>query len=173
MTVEHIYKVGTLLFDNLQDAEIFDNYSNIFNKKQLKEIYNGYLSKIDYKVYANPKFNAYQMKVIREAFEDYNIDLSNFANPDFTEYKLIQIRKGIEQNLDVSIYAKPEYTCYQMEEIRLGLLKNLDVKIYSDPNIKAEDMERIRKELEKNIDNSNIDWFAEIQRIKLEMESKK
>lgn len=60
-----------------------------------------------------------------------------------------------------------------MEQIRLGLLKNLDVEIYSDPNIKAEDMERIRKELEKNIDNSNIDWFAEIQRIKLEMDSKK
>lgn len=60
-----------------------------------------------------------------------------------------------------------------MEQTRLGLLKNLDVKIYSDPNIKAEDMERIRKELEKNIDNSNIDWFTEIQRIKLEMESKK
>ena len=42
MAVEHIYKVGTLLFDNLQDAETFDEYSKSFNKKQLKELYKGY-----------------------------------------------------------------------------------------------------------------------------------
>lgn len=65
MTVEHIYKVGTLLFDNLQDAETFDKYSKSFNKKQLKELYKGYKSKIDYKVYANPKFDDFQMAIIR------------------------------------------------------------------------------------------------------------
>ena len=42
MTVEHIYKVGTLLFDNLQDAETFDEYSkssrNIFTKQEYKKL---------------------------------------------------------------------------------------------------------------------------------------
>ena len=60
-----------------------------------------------------------------------------------------------------------------MSQIRYGLEQFLNVSIYANPNIEWEEMERIRKELEKNIDNSNIDWFAEIQRIKLEMESKK
>lgn len=65
MTVEHIYKVGTLLFDNLQDAETFDEYSKSFNKKQLKELYKGYKSKINYKSYLNPEFDFKQMEEIR------------------------------------------------------------------------------------------------------------
>ena len=145
---ETIYTVGNFKFDNFKDAERFNIYLNLgyFNDEQLTKLYMGYKNKIDYTIYANPKFNVYQMG---------------------------RIYTGLTKGLDVSVYAKPEYTCYQMEEIRLGLLKSLDVKIYSDPNIKAEDMERIRKELEKNIDNSNIDWFTEIQRIKQEMDSKK
>ena len=63
---ETTYKVGNFKFENLKSAEIFDNYSNIFNKKQLKEIYNGYLSKIDYKIYANPEFTPEQMFQIKE-----------------------------------------------------------------------------------------------------------
>lgn len=114
-------------------------------------------------------------------YEVGNFEFDNLKDAEnFNSYlnvlsdnQLNEIYFGYQSKIDYTIYAKPEFSAKQMEAIRLGLLKNLDVKIYSDPNIKAEDMERIRKELEKNIDNSNIDWFAEIQRIKLEMESKK
>ena len=62
MAIETVYKVGNLEFDNWQDAEIFDGYSTFFQGGQLKQLYLGYKSKIDYKIYLNPKFDYQQME---------------------------------------------------------------------------------------------------------------
>ena len=79
---ETTYKVGNFKFDNIEAAETFNNYFNIFNSKQLKELYKGYKSKIDYKVYANPKFDDFQMAIIREGLE-LGLDVSLYANQNY------------------------------------------------------------------------------------------
>lgn len=80
--IEHIYRVNKLDFDNLKDAKTFEKYSSLFSNEQLKEIYNGYLSKIDYKIYLNAEFTPEQMK---------------------------QVRLGLEKGINVSVYVKPEF----------------------------------------------------------------
>ena len=52
VVVETIYKVGDFTFNNQKDADKFDNYLNVLEDKQLKELYYGYESKIDYTIYA-------------------------------------------------------------------------------------------------------------------------
>lgn len=56
VVVETIYKVGNFTFNNQKDADKFDNYLNVLEDKQLKELYYGYESKIDYTIYAEPEF---------------------------------------------------------------------------------------------------------------------
>lgn len=92
--VQKIYDVNGFKFNNSKDAEQFNQYSKIFSYKQMKEIYSGYLSKIDYTIYAKPEFDEFQMS---------------------------EIRCGLKKGLDVSIYAKPEYDYFKMWEIRLDL----------------------------------------------------
>ena len=60
---ETIYTVGNFKFDNFKDAERFNIYLDLgyFNDEQLTKLYMGYKNKIDYTIYANPKFNVYQM----------------------------------------------------------------------------------------------------------------
>ena len=54
--IKTTYHVGYFEFDNLEDAEIFDKYLEVFSKEQLDVIYSGYQSKIDYTIYAKPEF---------------------------------------------------------------------------------------------------------------------
>ena len=57
VVVETIYKVGKFKFDNLEDANTFDDYLVIFSDRQLKQLYLGYKNGINYKVYSNSKFD--------------------------------------------------------------------------------------------------------------------
>ena len=63
--IKHIYRLENFEFDNLEEAERFNEYLNIFGKLQLKGLYSGYKNGIDYTIYANPEFNYLQMEQIR------------------------------------------------------------------------------------------------------------
>lgn len=119
---ETIYTVGNFKFDNLKDAERFNIYLDLgyFNDEQLTKLYMGYKNKINYTIYANPKFNVYQMGRIYTGLTK-GLDVSVYANPEFTPEQIFQIKEGLIQGLDVSIYANPEYDWVQMEKIRLKL----------------------------------------------------
>ena len=107
--IKTCYKVNNFEFDNMEDAEKFNAIYNEFkNEEQLKQIYLGIKNKINYKIYANQKF-------------------------DFTQMK--EIRQGIEKGLDVSIYAKPELNYLQMGSILKALEKILMFRIISVQNL--------------------------------------
>ena len=124
--VKTTYKVNNFEFNNQKDAENFDNYLNIFDNRQLKELYDGYKKGINYKIYANPDFNAEQMELIREGLED-GLDVSFYAISVFNWSQMKEIYSGLEKKLNVSLYAKPEFDWRQMFEIHFGLEKGLDV----------------------------------------------
>lgn len=66
------------------------------NRNQKEEIRKGRRSGVDVSVYADPKFDGWQMR---------------------------EIRKGLESGVDVGIYADPKVYGWRMLEIRLGLEK--------------------------------------------------
>ena len=69
--IKHIYRLENFEFDNLEEAERFNEYLNIFGKLQLKELYSGYKNGVDYIIYANPEFNEKQMQQIKMGLENF------------------------------------------------------------------------------------------------------
>ena len=119
---ETIYTVGNFKFDNFKDAERFNIYLNLgyFNDEQLTKLYMGYKNKIDYTIYANPKFNVYQMGRIYTGLTK-GLDVSVYAKPAFDDEQMAEIMLGLSEGLDVSTYAKPEYKWNIMRVMRLEL----------------------------------------------------
>ena len=119
---ETIYTVGNFKFDNFKDAERFNIYLNLgyFNDEQLTKLYMGYKNKIDYTIYANPKFNVYQMGRIYTGLTK-GLDVSVYAKPAFDDEQMSEIMFGLSEGLDVSTYAKPEYKWNIMRAMRLEL----------------------------------------------------
>ena len=119
---ETIYTVGNFKFDNLKDAERFNIYLDLgyFNDEQLTKLYMGYKNKIDYTIYANPKFNVYQMARIYTGLTK-GLDVSVYAKPAFDDEQMAEIMLGLSEGLDVSTYAKPEYKWNIMRVMRLEL----------------------------------------------------
>ncbi len=119
---ETIYTVGNFKFDNFKDAERFNIYLNLgyFNDEQLTKLYMGYKNKIDYTIYANPKFNVYQMGRIYTGLTK-GLDVSVYAKPAFDDEQMAGIMLGLSEGLDVSTYAKPEYKWNIMRVMRLEL----------------------------------------------------
>lgn len=119
---ETIYTVGNFKFDNLKDAERFNIYLDLgyFNDEQLTKLYMGYKNKINYTIYANPKFNVYQMGRIYTGLTK-GLDVSVYAKPAFDDEQMAEIMLGLSEGLDVSTYAKPEYKWNIMRVMRLEL----------------------------------------------------
>ena len=119
---ETIYTVGNFKFDNFKDAERFNIYLDLgyFNDEQLTKLYMGYKNKIDYTIYANPKFNVYQMSRIYTGLTK-GLDVSVYATPEFNFEQMDEIYQGIKDGIDVSTYAKPEYKWNIMRAMRLEL----------------------------------------------------
>ena len=119
---ETIYTVGNFKFDNFKDAERFNIYLDLgyFNDEQLTKLYMGYKNKIDYTIYANPKFNVYQIGRIYTGLTK-GLDVSVYAKPAFDDEQMAEIMLGLSEGLDVSTYAKPEYKWNIMRVMRLEL----------------------------------------------------
>ena len=119
---ETIYTVGNFKFDNFKDAERFNIYLDLgyFNDEQLTKLYMGYKNKIDYTIYANPKFNVYQMGRIYTGLTK-GLDVSVYAKSAFDDEQMAEIMLGLSEGLDVSTYAKPEYKWNIMRVMRLEL----------------------------------------------------
>ena len=80
--IKHIYRLENFEFDNLKDAERFNEYLSIFRRLQLKELYLGYKNGINYRIYAKSEYNEKQMREIRYGLES-KIDVSMYAKPEF------------------------------------------------------------------------------------------
>ena len=94
---------------------LFDNYLNIFDDKQLNELYKGYKKGLNYKIYAKPEYDWKQMNEIRLCLLEKNLDVSIYSSLEFEAEQMWQIREGLEKGLDVSLYAKPEFNNWKMK----------------------------------------------------------
>lgn len=105
-------------FDNLPDIDL-----NTFNYEQIVEIHTGLKNWIDISKYADIKYTAEEMRMIRESLEDWNIDISKYVGVGFSDDQLYEIREGLISGVDVSAYADPDIDEEEMYEIRIKLEK--------------------------------------------------
>lgn len=105
-------------FDNLPDIDL-----NTFNYEQIVEIHTGLKNWIDISKYADIKYTAEEMRMIREGLEDWNIDISKYVGVGFSEDQLYEIREGLISGIDVSVYADNNICADEMFEIRRKLEK--------------------------------------------------
>ena len=57
-----------------------------------------------------------------------NNDISVYANPKFDNWQMYEIREGLRRGLDMSFYANPDFDHLKMEQMRLHLKNALDGK---------------------------------------------
>ncbi len=103
-------------FDNLLDIDL-----NTFNYEQIVEIHTGLKNWIDIRRYADTKYTAEEMRMIREDLEDWDIDISKYVGLGFSEDQLYEIREGLISGIDVSVYADTDIDEEEMYEIRMKL----------------------------------------------------
>lgn len=95
----------------------------ILSAEMMRNIRNDILNKnINVSLYANPRFDNYQMKEIRLGLCNIGEKFIKYIDEKFDSEQLRQIRLGIESDIDVDVYANPDFNSDQMYEIRLGLM---------------------------------------------------
>lgn len=112
-SLEDVYTLDMYLSHNIKDIKL-----RFFNYEQLLEIHEGLKNDVDVRLYANPKYHWSRMAIIREALENYGIDVSKYVEAGFTEKEIDEIREGLEDELDVSAYADFYLHHDEMREIR-------------------------------------------------------
>lgn len=90
------------------------------------------LSEDKVKIYANPKFDSYQMKEILCGLV-YNIDVSIYAKPEFDSDQMRQLRQSLMEDLDVSCYESCTYCFERIHEILRSLVETVDEPIFRTP----------------------------------------
>ena len=113
LSLEDVYTLDMYLSHNIKDIKL-----RFFNYEQLLEIHEGLKNDVDVRLYANPKYHWSRMAIIREALENYGIDVSKYVEAGFTEKEIDEIREGLENGVDVSIYADIYLHHEEMAEIR-------------------------------------------------------
>lgn len=91
---------------------------NIFNFEQVYQIYQGFLNNIDISKYADVKYTAEEMEIIREELENWDIDISKYVDVGFTDEQLDEIKDGLECGIDVTRYANIELDAEEMYKIK-------------------------------------------------------
>lgn len=112
-SLEEVYTLDMYLSHDIKDIDL-----SVFDYEQLLEIHKGLKNDVDVRLYANPKYHWSRMAIIREALEDYGIDVSKYVEAGFTENEIDEIREGLENGVDVSIYADIYLHHDEMREIR-------------------------------------------------------
>lgn len=112
-SLEEVYTLDMYLSHDIKDLDL-----SVFDYEQLLEIHKGLKNDVDVRLYANPKYHWSRMAIIREALENYGIDVSKYVEAGFTENEIDEIREGLENGVDVSIYTDIYLHHDEMREIR-------------------------------------------------------
>lgn len=161
--LEEVYTLDMYLSHDIKDIKL-----RFFNYEQLLEIHKGLKNDVDVRIYANPKYHWSRMAIIREALENYGIDVSKYVEAGFTEKEIDEIRKGLENGVDVSIYADIYLHHDEMREIREKLEEGK--KVYelrydkSQLNIIINALEEAKTYYEQHLFDS-YDNFDELEKI--------
>lgn len=161
--LEEVYTLDMYLSHDIKDIKL-----RFFNYEQLLEIHKGLKNDVDVRLYANPKYHWSRMAIIREALENYGIDVSKYVEAGFTEKEIDEIRKGLENGVDISIYADIYLHHDEMREIREKLEEGK--KVYelrydkSQLNIIINALEEAKTYYEQHLFDS-YDNFDELEKI--------
>ena len=121
---------------------------DIFTKEQILEIKAGKDNKVDYRIYAHPKFSAEQMRELRKGLER-GVDVRCLAHPLFKPDAMKYYIADLANKQDIRQYLNPRYSAAQISELSIAYIKGLDLSKLSDPKIPAREMSEIATRLEK------------------------
>lgn len=135
---------------NKEHAENVKNdrkLTDIFSRAQILQLQLGKKNNIDYRLYANPKFDPNQMKELREAMES-GVNPRLYASPDFSVDSMRFYTAELLSKSDIRPLLNPKYNGNQLMQLSLGRIAGIDISQYANPNISAGEMEEIRTRLE-------------------------
>lgn len=148
-----------------------------FNNQQLREIYKGALSKIDYKIYINPEYSYKVMEEIRKTLE-LGLEVSEYSlEIDETEYinKLKSLRNDVlssfdylERDLNTFLGKdyKDKYNKSQIYFFKKAIIYGYNLDVLTKENYSAEQMEEIIFGLEDGLD---ISKYSDVKLTDIEM----
>jgi len=104
--------------------------SGKFDAGQLRVIKEGLKQGVDVSIYANPKIQAFIMTAMKNDLHDYHLskeDVKLYADPRFDWYQIITLRKGFHLGIDMKQIAHPSVDVEEMEEfIKNAMLERGD-----------------------------------------------
>lgn len=123
-----------IITSNPQWWSKFDENQTLLLKRQLDK------RDPNFFVYANPKFNEYQMHEIVEGLNQH-LKVSLYATTNYNWRQMNEIKEGLKAKVDVSLLLNPRLNHHQMHAIRKGLIKGLDMQALAKPEIKWYDID--------------------------------
>ena len=89
-----------------------------------------------------------------------DVAVTRYADPAYDAMQMREIRLGLEDGLDVSRYTDPAYGWQQMRELRWGLKDGLDVSAYADPNLDHDQMYEVRMAIKGGLEPAQVRRLA-------------
>lgn len=133
---------------NAKRLEKTKKLEDIFNKEQIREIKAGKNNKINYRVYADPRFSAEQMRELRKGLER-GVNVQPVAHHQFKPDAMKYYIADLANKCDIRQYLNPRYSVDQISELSIAYAKGLDLSKLSDPKLPASEMSEIATRLEK------------------------
>ena len=103
--------------------------SGKFDEDQLKVIKEGLKQGVDVSVYANPRLSDMVMRAMKNDMHDYHLgkeDVKLYANPRFDWYQIIVLRDGLHHGVDIRPVAKPSVDLHEMKEFIENAIRERD-----------------------------------------------
>ena len=76
------------------------------------------------------------------------VDISKYADTKYDADQMCMIRLGLKNGYDITLYNSTKFDGRQMKEIYNGLQSGIDVSEFTKPELKWYDMFKIRLDLE-------------------------
>lgn len=136
------------LANNLQIEQLLDtDWTNQFNKYQLRLIRQGLDLGLDVSIYAKPELYVEQMREIVNGL-NRGFDMAKYASGDYSEDQISQIVFGLVEGLDVSKYDDVKMSAKQMSTAKEFLRLGFDMNVYRNSDLRFEDNYDAEKILE-------------------------
>lgn len=156
------------LANNLQVEQLLKtDWSNQFNKYQVRLIRQGLKDGLDVSIYAKPNLSFEQMREIVHGL-NYGFDMTKYASGDYSEDQISQIIFGLVEGLDVSEYDDVKMSAKRMSTAKEFLRLGFDMDVFRKSDLRFEDnykAEAILETIDSMFDymrQSNDDEFEEI-----------
>lgn len=127
------------LANNLQIEQLLKTeWSNQFNKYQLRHIRQGLDLGLEVSIYAKSKLSSEQMReIVTGLIQGFN--MTKYASGDYSEGQISQIVFGLAEGLDVSEFDDVKMSAKQMSTAKEFLRLGFNMNVYRNSDLRFED----------------------------------